>query len=143
MDACTSAIFSFSTGNFRFIPETLFLGKFGPKYRNCQFKLKFGTQSNSNIQNSVVVLTFSVLARNHPFFLHFIFSALPKLYYFTQSACDYLKNINDAIMSMNKSDLIHVMLYRSKNFDNNMNISILTATIIFIKDTERFDLPLF
>ena len=128
--------FSFYTGN------TLF-GQIWSKYRNCQFKLKFGTQSNSNIQNSVVVLTFSVLARNHPFFLHFIFSALPKLYYFTQSACDYLKNINDAIMSMNKSDLLHVMLYRSKNFDNNMNISILTATIIFIKDTERFDLPLF
>ena len=54
-----------------------------------------------------------------------------------------LKNINDAIMSLNESDLLHVMLYGSKNFDNNMNISILTATIKFIKDTERFDQPLF
>ena len=53
------------------------------------------------------------------------------------------KNINDAIMSLNESDLLHVMLYRSKNFDNNMNISILTATIKFIKDTERFEQPLF
>ena len=54
-----------------------------------------------------------------------------------------LKNINDAIMSLNESDLLYVMLYRSKNLDNNMNISILTATIKFIKNTERFDQPLF
>ena len=46
-----------------------------------------------------------------------------------------LKNIYDAIMSLNESDLLHVMLYESKKFDNNMNISILTATIKFIKDT--------
>ena len=54
-----------------------------------------------------------------------------------------LKNINDAIMSLNESDLLHVILYGSKKFDNNMNTSILTATIKFIKDTERFDEPLF
>ena len=54
-----------------------------------------------------------------------------------------LKNINDAIMFLNESDLFHVVLYGSKKFDNNMNISILTATIQFIKDTERFDQPLF
>ena len=34
-----------------------------------------------------------------------------------------LKNINNAIMSLNESDLLHVILYRDKNFDN-MNISI-------------------
>ena len=54
-----------------------------------------------------------------------------------------LKNINDAIMSLNESDLLHVMLYGSKKFDNSMNISILTATIKFIKDTGRLDQPLF
>ena len=54
-----------------------------------------------------------------------------------------LKNINDAIMSLNESDLLHVIMYGNKNFDNNMNISILTATIKFIKDSERFDQPLF
>ena len=55
-----------------------------------------------------------------------------------------LKNINDAIMSLNESDLLHVMLYGSKNFYNNMNISIiLGATIKFIKDTKRFNQPLF
>ena len=54
-----------------------------------------------------------------------------------------LENINDAIMSLNESDLLHVILRGNKNFDNNINISILTATIKFIKDTERFDQPLF
>ena len=54
-----------------------------------------------------------------------------------------LKDINDAIMSLNESDLLHVMLYESKTFDNNMDISILTATVKFIKDTERFDQSLF
>ena len=46
-------------------------------------------------------------------------------------------------MSLNESDLLHAILYGNKNFDNNMNISILTATIEFIKDCERFDQPLF
>ena len=32
-----------------------FLGKFGPKNQNCQFKLKFGTFNNSNMQNSMVM----------------------------------------------------------------------------------------
>ena len=35
------------------------LGKFGPKSQNCQFNLKFGTLTNSNTQNSVVMFTFS------------------------------------------------------------------------------------
>ena len=54
-----------------------------------------------------------------------------------------LKNTNDAIMSLNESDLRHVSLYRNKKFDNNININILTATIKFIKDSERFDQPVF
>ena len=52
-------------------------------------------------------------------------------------------NINDPIMSLNESDLLHIILYGNKNFDNNMNISILTATIKFIKDNRRFGQPLF
>ena len=35
-----------------------FFGKFGPKYQNCQFILKFGTWTNSNMQNSMVMFTF-------------------------------------------------------------------------------------
>ena len=35
------------------------------------------------------------------------------------------------------------MLYGNKNFDNNMNISIVTATIKLIKVSEKFDHNLF
>ena len=41
--------------------------KFGPKYQNCQLKLKLGAQSNLNMQNSMVVFTFSVLEQKHLF----------------------------------------------------------------------------
>ena len=54
-----------------------------------------------------------------------------------------LKNINDAIMSLNENDLLHVIMYGNKNFDNNINVGMLTATIKFIKDSERCDQPLF
>ena len=46
-------------------------------------------------------------------------------------------------MSLNENDFLHVMLYGNKNFENNRNIGILTATIKFIKDSGRFDQPLF
>ena len=36
------------------------LGKFGPKIQYCQFKLEFGTFTNSNIQNSIVMFDYSV-----------------------------------------------------------------------------------
>ena len=42
-----------------------FLGKFGPKNQNCQFKLKFGTLTNSNKQKSMVSFTFHVCWPNH------------------------------------------------------------------------------
>ena len=35
-----------------------FLGKLCPKNQNCQFKLKFGTYTNSNKQNSVALFCF-------------------------------------------------------------------------------------
>ena len=51
-----------------------------------------------------------------------------------------LKNINGAIMSLNENDLPQVIMYGKKMFfDNIINISILTATIKFIKDSEKFD----
>ena len=37
-----------------------FLGKFAPKSQNCLFKMKFGTRTNSDMQNSLVMFTFSV-----------------------------------------------------------------------------------
>ena len=39
-----------------------FLEKFGPKCQNCQFKVKFDTEVNSNMQNPMMVFSFS--ARN-------------------------------------------------------------------------------
>ena len=45
-------------------------------------------------------------------------------------------------MFLNKNNLLHVILCKNKNFDNNMNISVQKATIIFIKDFETFDQPL-
>ena len=43
-----------------FDPKYIYMGKFCPKYQNRQFKLKFSTYTNSNIQNSMVVFTFSI-----------------------------------------------------------------------------------
>ena len=43
--------------------ETPFLRKFGPKNQNCQFKLEFGAQTSSNMQNSMALFTFPVLDR--------------------------------------------------------------------------------
>ena len=43
-----------------------FLGKFCPENQNCQFKLKFGTKTNSNMQNSKTMFTFSVFNHKYP-----------------------------------------------------------------------------
>ena len=55
-----------------FRPETLFLNKFGPKNQGCQFSLKFGSETKSNILNSVVQFTFSVLEGKHPFWANLV-----------------------------------------------------------------------
>ena len=47
---------------FFFQSETLFWGKFCPKLQKCLCKVKFGTQSNSNIQNAKVMFTFCFYA---------------------------------------------------------------------------------
>ena len=44
---------------FQFLPDILFLGKIVPKNQNYQFKLKFGTLTNSNMQKSLVMFFFS------------------------------------------------------------------------------------
>ena len=46
-------------------------GKRGPKNQNSPFKLKFGTMTNSNQQNSMVVFAFSVLDWKHRFWAKF------------------------------------------------------------------------
>ena len=47
--------------------ETLFLGKYFSENQNCQFKFKFGTWTNSNIQNSMALFTFPYLDRKKHF----------------------------------------------------------------------------
>ena len=52
---------------FSFRPETPFLDKSSPKYQNYESKLKFGTQTNSHMQNSIMMFTFSVFDQKYPF----------------------------------------------------------------------------
>ena len=46
---------------FTFRPEMPFSDKCGPKNQNCQLTLKFGMQTNSDMQKSIVISTFYVL----------------------------------------------------------------------------------
>ena len=55
-----------------FWPEIPFLGKFGPKNQNYQFKLKFGTYTNSNMQNSMVMFIFFVFDWKYPFWANLV-----------------------------------------------------------------------
>ena len=57
---------------FFFWVEIPFLGKFGPKNHNCHFKLKFGTYTNSNMQNSMVMFIFLVFDRKYPFLANLV-----------------------------------------------------------------------
>ena len=52
---------------FSFRPEAPFLSKFTQKIKIVESKLKFGTQSNLNMQNSMVMFTFSVFDQKYPF----------------------------------------------------------------------------
>ena len=56
----TSAIFPFPTRN------TLF-GQIWSKNQFCQFKLKYGTYTKSNMRNSMEMFTFSVFDWKYPF----------------------------------------------------------------------------
>ena len=57
---------------FCFRVEIPFLGKFGPKNQNYQFKLKFGTYTNSNMQNSMVMFILSVFDWKYPFWANLV-----------------------------------------------------------------------
>ena len=49
-----------------------FLDKLVPEKQNCQFALKFGTSTNSNLQNSVAPFSFSVLDGKHLFWTNLV-----------------------------------------------------------------------
>ena len=57
---------------FCFPREIAFLGKFGPKNQNCQFKLKYNTQTNSDIQNSMVTFSFSIFDWEYLFWTNLV-----------------------------------------------------------------------
>ena len=50
---------------FFFWPEIPFLGKFGQLNQNCQFELKFGSKTNSNMQNSMMIFSFSAFSHKY------------------------------------------------------------------------------
>ena len=54
-----------------------------------------------------------------------------------------LNNINTAIASLNSNDFLRVILYGDKSFNKETNCKILTASIKYIKDTQRFEKSLF
>ena len=49
----------------------LFWGRFSPKKQNFQVKVKFDTQTNSNLHNSMMMFTFLVLDRKYRFQVKF------------------------------------------------------------------------
>ena len=61
------AEFSYYVYFVRFRPQISFLGKFWPKNQNCEFILKFGTWTNSNMQNSMAIFNFSAFCWNYLF----------------------------------------------------------------------------
>ena len=52
---------------FCFQPEAPFLGKFGLENQNFQFKVKFGTDTNWNMQNSMVMFILFYFGLKTPF----------------------------------------------------------------------------
>ena len=67
-----------------------------------------------------------------------LFSMLPIYTTLHGTHVTELKNSSNVIMYLNENNLLHVIMYSNKNFDNNTNIRIRTVTIKF-KDCERFD----
>ena len=62
---------------------------------------------------------------------------------FRTSLTNDLNNINTAIAFLNPHDLLRVILYGDKIFNRETNCKILTASIKFIKDTQRLENCLF
>ena len=54
-----------------------------------------------------------------------------------------LNNINTAIASLNPNDLLRLILYGDKSFIKETNCKILTTSIKFRQDTQRFEKSLF
>ena len=66
------AEFSDGVHFFCFRQEIPFLDKFCLKNQNRHFRLIFGTETNSNMQNSMVVFTFAALDQKYPFWANLV-----------------------------------------------------------------------
>ena len=53
-----------------------------------------------------------------------------------------LQNVEENILNINNSRLSEILLFGNSSFNNAKNTSILSSTIQYIFDTERFDVPL-
>ena len=62
---------------------------------------------------------------------------------FRTTLMDDLNNINTAIASLNSNDFLRVILYGDNSFNKETNCKILTASIKFLKDTQRIEKSLF
>ena len=54
-----------------------------------------------------------------------------------------LNNINTSIASLNSNDFLRVIPYGDKSFNKETNCKILTTSIKFMKETQRFEKSLF
>ena len=52
---------------------------------------------------------------------------------------DYLNSINSEILKMSENEIVQVLLFGNNSFSKNMNFSITTSSIRFIKDSKQFD----
>ena len=62
---------------------------------------------------------------------------------FRTALMNELSSINSGIISLRPSALLEVILYGDKMLNDNSNKQILTATINYIKNTQRFEQSLF
>ena len=96
--------------------NTIF-GNFAQKSQNYYFQLKFATNINSNISNSIVVLTFSVLDGKHPFYANLV------------------RNIK--IVSLNWNCLIRLI----KNLNMQNPVVVFTFSFLFFFFGQTFFVP--
>ena len=52
---------------------------------------------------------------------------------------DDLNSINSKILKMSENEIVQVSLFGNKSFSKDLNFRIITSSILFIKDSKRFD----
>ena len=52
---------------------------------------------------------------------------------------DDLNSINSEILKMSENEIVQALLFGNKSFSRDMNFTIITSSIRFIKDSKKFD----